>query len=62
MPETSKRPENLPTRWLKMDLESTLADCRTAAKLHEQPHRSELLSIVGNLEELLNRTGATADS
>ena len=27
-------------------LESTLADCRTAAKQHEKPYRSELLRIV----------------
>ncbi|MBZ5619862.1 MAG: TRAFs-binding domain-containing protein [Acidobacteriia bacterium] len=34
-------------------LETTLDDCRTAAGLYEDPRRSELLAIVGQLEALL---------
>lgn len=34
-------------------LETTLADCRTAAQLQEEPRRSELLAIVAQLEGLL---------
>ena len=52
--------EDGPSAW---KLESALADCRTAAKLHEEPHRSKLLSIVADLEGLLNHPReATAGS
>jgi len=33
-------------------LDSTLADCRTAAELYEDPRRTELLEIVAQLEKL----------
>jgi tetratricopeptide (TPR) repeat protein len=39
-----------PATW---KLETTLSDCRTAAKLYEEPRRSELLGIVSQLEALL---------
>ena len=39
-----------PAAW---KLETTLADCRTAAGLYEEPRRSGLLAIVRRLEELL---------
>lgn len=51
--------EDGPAAW---KLESTLDDCRTAAELHEEPHRSELLNIVADLEGLLKPKGATASS
>ena len=39
-----------PSAW---KLETMLADCRTAAQLHEEPRRSELLDIIVQLEALL---------
>jgi len=48
--------EDGPSAW---KLESSLADFRTAAKLHQEPHRSELLSIVTDLEKLVNPEAGT---
>jgi tetratricopeptide (TPR) repeat protein len=45
-----------PSDW---KLETTLADCRTAAQLHEEPHRGELLAIVAQLEALLSEKATT---
>lgn len=42
--------EDGPSAW---KLESTLADCRTAANLYGEPHRSALLGIVSDLEKLM---------
>ena len=39
-----------PAAW---KLETTLADCRTAAGLYEDPRRSELLEVVAQLEAIL---------
>lgn len=39
-----------PSAW---QLETTLADCRTAAQLHEEPRRTTLLAIVAQLQALL---------
>lgn len=38
-----------PAAW---KLDTTLADCRTAAQLYEEPRRTELLGIVAQLEKL----------
>jgi tetratricopeptide (TPR) repeat protein len=38
-----------PAAW---KLETTLADCRTAAQLQEEPRRSELLDVIGRLQAL----------
>lgn len=46
-----------PSDW---KLESTLDDCRTSANLHEEPRRSELLSIVADLEKLLKPKAAAS--
>ena len=46
-----------PSDW---KLESTLKDCRTSAKLHEEPRCSELLSIVAELEKLLKPKAAAS--
>ena len=46
-----------PSAW---KLESTLDDCRTAAKLYEEPRRSELLSIVADLEKLIPAKAASS--
>jgi tetratricopeptide (TPR) repeat protein len=46
-----------PAAW---QLKSTLDDCRTAALLYEEPHRSELLAIVADLEKLLPAKAAPA--
>jgi tetratricopeptide (TPR) repeat protein len=48
--------EDGPSAW---KLESTLADCRTAANLYEEPHRSALLSIVSDLEKFVNAKAGT---
>jgi hypothetical protein len=40
-------------------LETTLADCITAAQLHEEPRRTELLDIVVQLQALLPTKAAT---
>ena len=45
-----------PAAW---KLETTLADCRTAAQLYEEPRRSELLDIVGQLRALLPAPSVT---
>ena len=42
-----------PAAW---KLETTLADCKTAAGLHGEPQRSELLGIAEKLEALLPPT------
>ncbi|MBZ5655396.1 MAG: DUF4071 domain-containing protein [Acidobacteriia bacterium] len=42
-------------------LTTTLDDCRTAAKLWQEPQRSELLNIIAQLETLLAGTAATAN-
>jgi tetratricopeptide (TPR) repeat protein len=47
-----------PSAW---KLESTIADCRTAAQLHEEPRRSELLDIVVHLEAILPAKAATTN-
>jgi tetratricopeptide (TPR) repeat protein len=44
-----------PAAW---KLDTTLADCRTAAQLYEEPRRSELLAIVVQLEGLLSGNAA----
>ena len=49
--------EDGPAAW---KLESTLSDCRVAAKLHQEPHRSELLGIITDLEKLVSPKAATA--
>jgi hypothetical protein len=46
-----------PSAW---KLETTLADCRTACDLHEEPRRGELLEIVGQLQLLLRGKGAAS--
>jgi len=46
-----------PSTW---KLETTLADCRTSAQLHEDPRRGELLAIIVQLEVLLPAKAVTA--
>jgi len=48
-----------PSSW---KLETTLDDCRTAAQLHEEPRRSELLDIVAQLAALLPAKPAAPNS
>ena len=42
-------------------LESTLADCKTAAELYEEPRRSELLSVAVQLDAILPRKAVKAN-
>jgi tetratricopeptide (TPR) repeat protein len=44
-----------PAAW---KLDTTLADCKTAAELHEEPRKSELMEIVTRLEKLLPKPKA----
>jgi hypothetical protein len=46
-----------PAAW---QLETTLADCKSAAQLHPEPSRGKLLEIVAQLEALLSAKAATS--